>query len=357
MEAIKIKKVFIEPVNVPLEEPFRIAIGTKYSIENALVTIVLDNGIEGYGEAAPLEPINGENQATVLATLNSCVDFIKGKDITDYRAISATLRGVFWAQVTARCAIEMALLDAYAKVLNIPLYQFFGGAGNKAETDYTIDIVPPETAKANAMKLAKAGYTVLKTKVGKKLTDDIDRLLAIKEGAPACGITIDANQGYSPCEAVHFIEEMGKNGIRPILFEQPVSRYDLLGMRFVKDHTSIPIAADESVFTSADAINVVRAGCADYINIKLMKSGIIEAMDIAAIARSANIKLMIGCMLETKLALGCSVHFAAGMGCFSHIDLDPHIEPGLEPFTAGPEYKAPFYTLSPDLPGIGCLKR
>jgi len=357
MEAIKIKKVFIEPVNVPLEEPFRIAIGTKYSIENALVTIVLDNGIEGYGEAAPLEPINGENQATVLATLNSCVDFIKGKEITDYRAISATLRGVFWAQVTARCAIEMALLDAYAKVLNIPLYQFFGGAGNRAETDYTIDIVPPETAKANAAKLAKAGYTVLKTKVGKKLTDDIDRLLAIKDGAPACGITIDANQGYSPCEAVHFIEEMEKNGIRPILFEQPVSRYDLQGMRYVKDHTSIPIAADESVFTSADAINVVRTGCADYINIKLMKSGIIEAMDIAAIARSANIKLMIGCMLETKLALGCSVHFAAGMGCFSHIDLDPHIEPGLEPFTAGPDYKAPFYTLSPDLPGIGCLKR
>ena len=102
MKAIKISKVFIEPVNVPLEEPFRIAIGTKYSIENALVTVVLDNGIEGYGEAAPLEPINGENQATVLATLNSCVDFIKGKEITDYRAVSATLRGVFWAQITAR---------------------------------------------------------------------------------------------------------------------------------------------------------------------------------------------------------------------------------------------------------------
>ena len=224
MKAIKVREVIIEPVNVPLEEPFRIAIGTKYSIENALVTVVLDNGIEGYGEAAPLEPINGENQATVLATLNSCVDFIKGKEIPDYRAISATLRGVFWAQVTARCAIEMALLDAYARVLNIPLYQFFGGAGNKAETDYTIDIVPPETAKANAAKLAKEGYTVLKTKVGKKLTDDIDRLLAIRDGAPNCGITIDANQGYSPCEAVHFIEEMGKKTIRPILFEQPVSR-------------------------------------------------------------------------------------------------------------------------------------
>ncbi|MDX9729224.1 MAG: dipeptide epimerase [Bacteroidales bacterium] len=357
MKAIKIKKVIIEPLNLDLEEPFRIAIGTKYNIENVLITVVLENGIEGYGEAAPLEPINGENQATALATLKSCVEFIKGKNVTDYRAISATLRGVFHAQVTARCAIEMALIDAYAKVLGIPLYEFFGGVGNKAETDYTIDIVPPDIAKKNAAKLAKAGYTVLKTKVGKKLTDDIDRLLAIKEGAPKCGITIDANQGYSPCEAVHFIEEMGKNGIRPILFEQPVSRFDLAGMRFVKDHTSIPIAADESVFTSADAINVVRTGCADYINIKLMKSGIIEAMDIAAIARSANIKLMVGCMLESKLALGCAVHMVAGMGCFSHVDLDPHIEPEKEPFTGGPLYEAPFYTLSPELPGIGCSKK
>jgi L-alanine-DL-glutamate epimerase-like enolase superfamily enzyme len=357
MKAIKIKKVIIEPLNLDLEEPFRIAIGTKYNIENVLITVVLENGIEGYGEAAPLEPINGENQATALATLKSCVEFIKGQNVTDYRAISATLRGVFHAQVTARCAIEMALLDAYAKVLDIPLYEFFGGVGNKAETDYTIDIVPPDIAKKNAAKLSKAGYTVLKTKVGKKLTDDIDRLLAIRDGAPNCGITIDANQGYSPCEAVHFIEEMGKNGIRPILFEQPVSRFDLQGMRFVKDHTSIPIAADESVFTSADAINVVRTGCADYINIKLMKSGIIEAMDIAAIARSANIKLMVGCMLESKLALGCAVHMVAGMGCFSHVDLDPHIEPEKEPFTGGPDYKAPFYTLSPDLPGIGCKKR
>ncbi|NLD63282.1 MAG: dipeptide epimerase, partial [Bacteroidales bacterium] len=137
MKATKIRKVVIEPLNLDLEEPFRIAIGTKYSIENALVTVILEDGTEGYGEAAPLEPINGENQATALATLKSCVDFIKGKDVTDYRAISATLKGVFHAQVTARCAIEMALIDAYAKVLGIPLYEFFGGAGNRAETDYT----------------------------------------------------------------------------------------------------------------------------------------------------------------------------------------------------------------------------
>lgn len=353
MEPTKIKNVLIEPVTIPLEESFKIAIGTKYSIENVLITIQLENGIVGYGEAAPLEPINGENQATALATLNSCKDFLIGKDVSQFRQVSKHLKSVFWAQVTARCAIEMAMIDAFTKTLDIPLYQFWGGAESKVETDYTIDIVSPETAKMNAIKLKAKGYNTIKTKVGKKLVDDIDRILAIKDGFPNCGLMLDANQGYSPGQAVHFLAELEKNGIRPEIFEQPVMKHDLRGMKFVKDHSSVPIAADESVFTSADAIEIVRTGCADLINIKIMKSGIVEALDIATIARSANMGLMIGCMLETKLALSCSVHLAAGLGGFQFIDLDPHINPAHEPFSGGPEFSDPVYTLSETLAGIG----
>jgi L-alanine-DL-glutamate epimerase-like enolase superfamily enzyme len=353
MEPTKIKAVFIEPINIPLDEPFTIAIGVKHQIENVLVTVLLENGIKGYGEAAPLEPINGENQATVLATLKSCKDFLVGKDAADFRQISKHLKSVFWAQITARCAVEMALIDAFTKSLGIPLYKFLGGAENKIETDYTIDIVPPDTARINAEKLSGKGYQTLKTKVGKKLTDDIDRILAIKEGAPDCRLMLDANQGYSPVQAVHFLEELEKNGIRPELFEQPVEKHDLQGMKFVKEHTSVPVAADESVFTAADAIQVVRTGCADLINIKLMKSGIVEALDIAAIARSANMGLMIGCMLETSLGLGASVHFAAGLGNFAFIDLDPHLSPEQDPFSGEPQFKEPFYFLSDVEAGIG----
>lgn len=357
MESTKIKKVMIEPVDVPLDEPFTIAIGVQYSIKNVLITVVLENGIEGYGEAAPFESINGENQATALATLNSCKDFLIGKDVADYIKISRHLKSVFWAQVTARCAIEMAMLDAFTKSLNLPLYKFLGGMENKIETDYTVDIVTPAMARNNAARLASRGYKLLKIKVGKHIHEDIDRILAIQDGAPGCGITLDANQGFSAMEAVYFLEELRKNKIQPVLFEQPVAKHDLLGMKFVKDHSLIPIAADESVFTSADAINIVRTGCADVINIKIMKSGIVEALDIAAIARGANIKLMIGCMLETTLGLGCSVHFAAGVGGFSFVDLDPHINPDEEPFTGGPIFKDPCYTLSDHIPGIGVIKK
>ena len=357
MEPLTIRKVTIEPVNIMLDEPFTIAIGRKDSIENVMITLELENGIRGYGEAAPLEPINGENQATVLATLNTIRDFLKGKDVSDYRMISRHLKSVFWAQVTARCSVEMALLDAFTKSLNIPLYKFLGGAVNRIETDYTVDIVTPDIARSNAARLAKKGYRILKTKVGKNLSDDIDRIMAIREGAPGCGMVLDANQGFSPPEAACFLEVLEKNGIRPDLFEQPVLKHDLCGMKYVKDRTSIPIAADESVFTAADAINIVRSGCADVINIKLMKSGIIEALDIAAIARSANIKLMIGCMLETSLGLGCAVHLAAGLGDFDFVDLDPHLRPDQEPFSGGPEFADPIYTVSDELAGIGISRK
>lgn len=356
MDATKITHVSIEPLNIPLEAPFTIAIGAKHNIENVLVTIQLENGVQGYGEAAPLEPINGENQATALATLTSCKPFLIGQKASDYRQLSKQLKNVFWAQATARCAIEMALLDAYTKTLGIPLFQFWGGAEHQIETDYTIDIVAPTTARKNALKLAQQGYKTLKTKVGKKLKDDVNRLLAIKEGAPDCRIMLDANQGYTPSEAIHFLEVLEKNDIRPELFEQPVVKHDLQGMKLVKENTSVPVAADETVFTSADALAVARTGCADLINIKLMKSGLIEALDIAAIARSANIGLMIGCMLESKLGLSTSVHFAAGLGGFQFIDLDPHLDPGKEPFKDGPAFNAPNYQLTNDA-GIGVRKK
>jgi len=356
MEGFKIKEVFVEALNIKMDASFTIATGAKYSIENAVIILRLENGIEGYGEAAPLEPINGENQATVLATLNSCKDFLVGKDIFKYREIAQQLKRVFWAQVTARCAIEMALLDCVTKQLDMPLFRYLGGAVNRIETDYTIDIVTPEIAGKRAIALKNEGYKIIKTKVGKNLVHDLDRILSIKQSAPECEITLDANQGFKAYEALHFLEELEKNGIRPILFEQPVAREDLLGMKHVRDNTSVPIAADESVFTAADALNVVRIGCADVINIKTMKSGIIEAMDIATIARTANIKLMIGCMLESVLSMTASVHLVAGLGGFTFIDLDPHTPSDDEGFTSKHQYKAPAYLLDETVAGIGVVK-
>ncbi|MEQ9217113.1 MAG: dipeptide epimerase [Cyclobacteriaceae bacterium] len=352
-QPISITHVEIIPLDIPLKTPFTIAIGKKDSIQNVLIKIRLTNGVEGLGEAAPLEPINWENQATVLATLHSCKDFLLGKDVAEYRKIAHQIKGVFSIQATARCVIEMALLDAYTQTLGLPLYRFFGGAQNAIETDYTIDILPADQAKNLAASLTQRGYKTIKTKVGKHMDEDIDRILAIKEGAPGCNLMIDANQGFSVKQALTFLDKLADQHITPVLFEQPVIKHDLDGMRFIRENTSIPVAADETVFTAANAMAVVKSGCADIINIKLMKSGLIEALDIAAIARRANIGLMIGCMLETTLGLGCAAHFAAGLGGFQFVDLDPHLDPADNPFTGGPDFREALYDLSGIEKGIG----
>jgi len=357
MPATTIKQVSVEPLNIELDEPFTIAIGKKERIENVLVTVVLQNGIHGFGEAAPLEPINGENQATVMAVLKGCTEYLIGQEAASYRTISRQLASIFRPQITARCAVEMALLDAFTKTLDIPLYRFFGGTESRIETDYTIDIVPPDQARKDAGRLAEAGYRTLKIKVGADPGEDIDRLTAIREGAPGCRVTVDANQGFTPAQAVSFMKELEKRDIRPVLFEQPVARDDLAGMRFVREHIPVPVAADESVFTPADAVRVIQTGCADIINIKTMKSGLLGALDIAAVARSANIELMIGCMLESTLAKSASVHLAAGVGGFRYVDLDPHAHPERDPFTGGPAFQPPAYTLTDDRSGIGVHKK
>ena len=349
----RITDIEIIPLDIPLKTPFTIAIGKKESIQNVLIKISLANGVEGLGEAAPLEPINGENQATVLAMLHSCKDFLLGKDVVEYKLIANQIKGVFHVQAAARCAIEMALLDAYTQTLGLPLYRFLGGVQDAIETDYTIDILPADQAKDLAASLTRRGYNTIKTKVGKHMDEDIDRLLAIQDGAPGCDLMIDANQGFSVEKALTFLDKLADHKITPVLFEQPVIKYDMDGMRFVRENTSIPVAADETVFTAADAMAVVKSGCADIINIKLMKSGLIEALDIAAIARRANIGLMIGCMLETTLGLGCAAHVAAGLGGFQFVDLDPHLDPSDNPFTGGPDFREPQYLLSADVPGIG----
>ncbi len=351
-DRIRISKMIIEPINIKMDEPFTISLGTMTHLENALVTIVLENGVEGFGEAAPILQLNSENQATIISTLNSCREYIVGQDINDYRKIARTLRSAFWSQNTARCAIEMAMLDAYTKTLGIPFYRFLGGTDNRIETDFTISIVPSAQARREAAELADMGFSVIKTKVGSNLREDVERVLAIHEGAPGCGILIDANQGYNPKTALQFINEVERQGIFPVMFEQPVGKHDLAGMKYVRDNTSVMVGADETVFTPMDAINVVRTDCADAINIKLMKSCLIDALDIAAVARSAGLKLMIGCMVETFVGLGCAVHFAAGLGCFDYIDLDPSLEPEMKILRGGPDFSPPVWTIGNE-PGMG----
>jgi len=342
-----------EPLDVPLLEPFAIATGRITAARNALVRVRLANGVEGIGEAAPFPPSGGETQETALAAVAGMVTLLEGQDVTQWRTLSRRLNASFEHQATARAGVEAAMLDALTRSWGIPLYRYLGEAGATVETDITIPIETPEHMRDLARRYAEQGASTLKIKVGADLDDDLDRVMAVVEGAPDCDIMLDGNQGYTPSEALDLLRSLAQEDIAPILFEQPVHRHDLDGLKFVTERAGIPVAADEAVQTAADALRIVKMGAANVINIKLMKSGFAEALDIAAICRAAHMELMVGAMMESRLGIMASASLVAGLGGFTYFDLDTPMLLASDPFIGGYTQEGMIYHLDPNAPGMG----
>ena len=353
----RINSVEVEPLDIPLIEPFVIAIGRLDRVRNVLVTVTLDNGVVGYGESAPLEAINGEDQATVLATLRSYAPRVVGRDALTWRAIARDLAAVYGAQAAARTGLEMALIDAAAKCQRVPLWQWLGGAGDAVITDISIPIVAPDHAGRLATAIAARGVRVIKIKVGSGLVADVARVSAIHAAAPECVLTLDANQGYVATAAVELVVQLRAAGIVIALFEQPVHRRDRAGLRFVTEHAQVAVAADEAVTCASDVVELAALGACHVVNLKLMKSGVVEALDIVAACRATHLGLMIGGMIESRLAMGCSAHLAAGLGGFAFVDLDTPLLLAEDPFDGGPRIDGARYGFDEVLAGIGCWPR
>ena len=353
----RIARLSAEPLIIPLLEPFTIATGAVDAARNVLVRVELSDGTVGLGEAAPFPPSGGETQETALAAIEGMRPIIEGHDAAQWRTLAARLTASFEHQETARAGVESAMLDAFTRAAGVPLFQFLGGAQSHVETDISIPIAAPGHMASLAEGYVERGAPTLKLKVGTALADDVERVLAVVEGAPECDIILDGNQGYTPSDALALLEALAAEDVTPILFEQPVHRHDLEGLRFVTERAGIPVAADESVHTASDALRVARLGAANVVNIKLMKSGIVEALDIAAVCRAAHIDLMVGAMIESRLGIATSAHLIAGLGGFRYVDLDTPMLLKSDPFTGGYEQKGMTYTLDPEQPGSGVSLR
>jgi len=340
-----------------MREPFTIATGTTDEARNVLITITLADGNVGYGESAPFSPSTGETQETALAATQGCAALIQGKDAAQWRVLSRLIRSVYFSQGTAIAGIEMALLDALTHSYGIPLYVFFGGASSSVETDMSIPMVTPEHGYELAQDTVSRGIRSIKIKVGGDIHEDVARVEAIREGAPGLALTLDANQGYTANEALLCLEALDDRDIRPLMMEQPVHKDDYEGLRYVTQHTSVTIAADESAYSAANVAHLIAMGAVNCVNIKLMKSGFVEALDIAAVCRANHIQLMVGAMMESRLAISAAAHFVAGLGGFRFIDLDTPMLMTEDPFTGGYVQTNGVYDLSSIESGLGIERK
>lgn len=348
-----ITNVSTQPLDVGLKAPFVIASTRLEQVQNAAIRVDLADGSSGWGEIPTLYPVTPEDQDGALTTARRIGDSLLGRDLASWRPIVDELSAIGSSSPTVRAGLEMAIFDALARSWQVPLYRFFGGAQAHVETDITIPICEPETARTLAAEYRAQDFSVIKTKVGLDPRVDIQRVTAIREGHPRCQLVLDANEGYSLDETFEVLRHLRRLGLEPALLEQPVPRNDWEAQaRLVRD-AGVPIAADESCRSTGDALDIVQNNLAHVINIKLAKCGVVQALDIVAIARAAGLGLMIGGMIETRLAMGFSAHFAAGMGCFQWIDLDTPLLLSNDPVRGGYTAEGPRYDLSKVVAGHG----
>ncbi|CAL1370415.1 unnamed protein product [Linum trigynum] len=347
---VDVQKAESRPLNVPLTAPFTIATSRLDQVENVAIRIELSNGCVGWGEAPILPFVTAEDQPTALAKAGDACDFLTTSSPMTLSSIlhniGALVPGHQFASV--RAGIEMALIDAVATSIDIPLWRLFGGISDTITTDITIPITAPAEAAELATKYRGQGFKTLKLKVGKDLTSDLEVLRAIRAVHPDCFFILDANEGYRSDEAVEVLEKLHEMGVVPILFEQPVHRDDWEGLghvtRIAKQRYGVSVAADESCRSLTDVKRIANESLADVVNIKLAKVGVMAALEIIDEARASGLDLMIGGMVETRLAMGFAGHLAAGLGCFKFIDLDTPLllaeDPVLEGYEAfGAVYK------------------
>jgi L-alanine-DL-glutamate epimerase-like enolase superfamily enzyme len=351
--ALRIHAVEARPLNARLHAPFVTASGRRDHVENVAVCVRLASGVVGWGEIPSLPPITAEDQPMALAAAARCAEWLPGRDAGQWRLLAHELREREPGLAASRAGIEMAIVDAVCRTWGAPLYRFLGGASDTVITDITIPICEPEEAEALARGYAAEGFATIKTKVGLDVDADVERLRAIRRGHPRCAFIVDANQGYSAGDALRALRAMRQAGIEPALFEQPVAREDWEGLGRVTAEGGVPVAADESCRSAGDALAIARRNLATVVNIKVAKLGLVEALDVAAIARAAGIGLMVGGMVETRIAMGFSAHLAAGLGGFDFIDLDTPLLLAEDPITGGYVAEGPRYHLAGVASGHG----
>lgn len=352
---MRITAIQVGRLSLPLAHPFKTALRTVDRLDDIVVRVVGENGQEGYGEAPPTAVITGDTKGSILCAIQDFIaPAIVGMDLMDLSAVMEKLNGCMVHNTTPKAAVDMALYDLWAKTQGKPLYQLLGGAKTSFETDITISVNPAEEMVKDSLEAVERGFTTLKIKVGKEGTADVQRIAAIRQAVgPNVKLRVDANQGWSAAQSVSIIKTMEDKGLDIELVEQPVPALDIAGLKFVTGQVNTPILADEAVFSPIDAANLIAIHAADYINIKLMKTGgIWNALKICELAKQHGVKCMIGCMLESQVSVAAAAHLCAGQEVIAMADLDGPSLCASEPFPGGPVFDGPTITMSND-PGVG----
>ncbi len=320
---MRITSLQYQTLRVPLFEPFRIALREVNYTEVVVVQLATDEGVVGYGEAAPEPRVTGETLGTITAALEYLMPAVVGLDPFAIEEVHRAMDRLVVGNSSAKCAIDLACYDLMGKATGLPVWRLLGGVDSRVQSDITVSIDDPERMAASARLRVEEGFHIIKMKAGIDPASDERAVAAVAKAiAGRAELRVDANQGYDRVTAARMLPVFAEHGVQEL--EQPVPADDLEGAAWLRERAGgVAIMLDEAIHAPADAARACRMGAADKINIKLMKcGGIYPALAINAIAEAHGVSCMVGCMLETPIAISAGLSLAAARANIVDTDCD-----------------------------------
>ncbi|KTD76274.1 dipeptide epimerase [Legionella waltersii] len=321
-----ITEIQLAQLIIPLKRPFITAVRRTESVNDVVVMIKTNNGCVGYGSAASTPAITGDTIESIINSIRTTLGPpLIGRSICELNQLLEMNQNGLKGNTSAKAAIDMALHDLFAQYCGLPLYQLLGGNNNKISSCITISVKSPEEMVEEAMELVKYGHNLLKVKLGLEPSEDLKRIQTIRQKIGYdITLLVDANQGWLYSDALRLITAFENEALNIPMVEQPIKAKDLKHLKLISQQAKCLIIADESCFSSQDALNIAQNSTCDGVNIKLMKSGgIAQAQAIYHIAKTADMQIMVGCMLESPIGVAAIASFAVSKPDITYADLDP----------------------------------
>ena len=290
--------ITVTPDSFKLAQVFTISRGSRTEAK-VLTVRITRGGVTGWGECVPYARY-GETLDSVTAEINGLP-----ADITRAALQSALPAGA------ARNAVDCALWDLEAKTAGKRAWQLAGLAKPGPEiTAFTLSLDTPEKMEGEARK--HSARPLLKIKLG--TPDDMPRLEAMRRGAPATPIIIDANEGWTAEVYSELAPHLVRMGVKLVEQPLPAGDDDLLA----EIARPLPVCADEAAHDRA-TLGTLK-GKYDVVNIKLDKTGgLTEALALRQAAEAEGYGIMVGCMVGSSLAMAPATLVAQG-AVFTDLD-------------------------------------
>ena len=308
---------------------------------NVWIRLIGEDGVEGWGEAAP-NAYYHESADTVVAAIESIRRDLEAVPDHAYAQFDDICARLMPAAASLSAAIFTASLDQRGKREGTSLSKALAYPAREQYSSFTIGIDELDVMREKVQEARS--YRILKIKVG---TPNDERILAmLREERPDATIRVDANTGWTVQEALRNLKMLQDYQIE--LIEQPLPPDDLEGLRRITEVSPIPIIADESCKVAADVNKL--SGCVHGVNIKLAKCGSLrEASWIAQAARARKMSVMVGCMIESTLGIAAAMQIAP---LCDYVDLDGAALLANDPFT-GPHIAEDGRLVFVEEPGLG----